>query len=174
MGGDAAVTLETVQAAALADAHADAESIRTAARKHAHQISAHARGEAAALIAQRRVATERLEDLHRRERLAQARADARATVLQAQRSVLVEAIAAAHTAARRLVGDPRYELLLERLVADAQQRLAAAGEVQIIPVAQGGMIVRAGSRQIDYSLHAQVDRCLEALASELETLWADA
>ena len=93
-------------------------------------------------------------------------------MLQAQRSVLRDATEAAHAAAGRLVGEPRYERLLERLVAEARERLDANGDVRADPCCGGR---RGGSRgqppAVDYSLRAQVDRCLEALAGELERLW---
>jgi vacuolar-type H+-ATPase subunit E/Vma4 len=171
MGGDARVTLATVEDAALATASADAEAIRRAAQERAEAIIDQARAKAAALIAARRAAAERLADLEARERLAEARGEARATVLRAQRSVLLGAKSAAHAASRRLVDDSRYDRLLERLAVDARERLAAAGPVQIVRLPEGGQVARAGSREIDYSLGAQVDRCLDAMASELERLW---
>jgi hypothetical protein len=85
--------------------------------------------------------------------------------------VLTDARAAAHAAARGLAGDARLERLLERLADDARQRLAPAGAVQAIAASDGGFVARAGSREIDYSIGAQVDRILEGMASELERLW---
>jgi hypothetical protein len=165
------VTLATVQDASLATASADAKAIRRAAQERAAAIIDQARAEAAALIAARRAAAARLADLEARERLAEARGEARAIVLRAQRSVLVGARSAVHAAARRLVDDSRYDRLIERLAVEARERLAPAGPVQIVRLAQGGLVARAGSREIDYSLGAQVDRWLEAMASELERLW---
>ena len=165
------MTIEAVQDAALAEASAQAESLRSAARERADQALASARAEAAALVTARRAAAERLADLEERERLAQARAQARATVLSAQETALIEARSAVWAAGRRLVGDRRYELMLEQLVTRARQRLKDAGPVRIVPVAGEGFIARAGSRQIDYSLDALLYRYLEAMASELEGLW---
>jgi vacuolar-type H+-ATPase subunit E/Vma4 len=165
------VTLHAVQDSALSGAFADAEAIRTAARERAARIIDQARAEAAALIEQRRKATERLAVLQERERLAEARAQARARVLRAQSSVLIDARRTAHAAVRLLVKDARYEQLLERLAADSRDRLQALGPVQITVLPEGGLVARAGSREIDYSLAAQLDRCLDAMASELERLW---
>lgn len=165
------MTLHAVHDFALGAAATEADAIRRAARERAEKIVADAQGEAAALIAQRRAAAERLADLEERERLAEARAEARATVLRAQRSVLVEARSAVQAAVRRLIDDPRYDRLLKRLTADARERLAPAGPVRITAVPDGGLVARAGSREIDYSLDAQADRCLQAMASDVERLW---
>ena len=149
----------------------EAQAIRRAGDGHAEAIIAQARAEAAALIERRCAAAERLAELEARDRLAEARARARGTVLRAQQSALTEASAAAHATVARLVGDPRYGQLLERLAADARERLAPPGPVEITPAPDGGFVARAGSREIDYSLAAQVDRVLEAMAGELERLW---
>ena len=164
-------TLDAVREAALADASAQAQALRAAARGRAERILAGARAEAAALLADRRDAATRLADLEEHERLADTRAQAAAKVLSARRRVLTEARASALTAAKRLTDDPRYALLLERRAADARRRLRDGGPVRIVPVAEGGFVAKAGSRQIDYSLDAQVDRCLATMAGELERLW---
>jgi hypothetical protein len=78
---------------------------------------------------------------------------------------------AAHRAVRDLAGDPRLEWLLQRLATDARKRLATAGPVQIFATTDGGFVARAGTREIDYSLRAQVDRIVDAMAGELERLW---
>ena len=85
--------------------------------------------------------------------------------------MLREAGAAARAAVRALVGDPRFQRLLERQAADARDRLSAAGEVQIVAGAGGGVIARAGSLEIDYSVDTQVERALISADSDLERLW---
>ena len=165
------MTVDAVREAALARAAAEAEALRHAARERAAELLAAAREEAAAILAGRRAAAERLADLGERERLAQVRAEGRATVLAAQRTVLSEASAAARGAARALVADARYQALLERLAADARVRLSPTGPVTVAAAEGGGFVARAGSRQLDYSLDAQLDRCLAAMATELERLW---
>jgi vacuolar-type H+-ATPase subunit E/Vma4 len=172
VGGDPGVTLATVEDAALKRAAAEADEIRRDAHQRVERILSEARAQAAALVAQRRAAAERLAELEQQELLADARSQARSAVLKAQRSVLTEATAAAHAAAGRLIGDPRYEALLERLSADARERLSPTGlPVELVNVPAGGFEARAGSREIDCSLAAQVDRLLRGMAGELERLW---
>jgi len=149
----------------------EAEAIRRAGESHAERIIAQARADAASLIERRCAAAERLAALEARDRLAEVRAHARATVLRAQQGVLSEARASVHAVVRELVGDPRLDRRLERLAADAHERLADAGPVELTQTPDGGFVARAGSREIDCSLRAQVDRCLDAMAAELEQLW---
>jgi vacuolar-type H+-ATPase subunit E/Vma4 len=164
-------TIAAVRELELRVAAEEAEAIRRAGDGHAETILAHAREEATALIEQRCAAAERLAELESRDHLAEARAHARGTVLRAQRSALTEARAAAHAMVRDVVGDPRLGQLLERLAADARERLAPAGPVQIAPAPDGGFVARSGTREIDCSLKAQVDRVLDAMAGEFERLW---
>ncbi|MGZ4255630.1 MAG: V-type ATP synthase subunit E family protein [Solirubrobacteraceae bacterium] len=164
-------TLDAVRENELRAASERAEAVRRTGQRAAEQIVAQAQVDAAALTARRCAAAERLAQVDERERLAEARATARGTVLRAQRSVLTEAHAAAHRAVRELVGDPRLERLRERLAADAHERLATAGLVQIVATPDGGFVARAGTREINYSLRAQVDRIVDAIASDLELLW---
>ena len=77
----------------------------------------------------------------------------------------------AHATVSELAGDPRLSRLLERLAADARERLAAAAPVKLIEAPDGGFVARAGNREIDCSLGAQVDRVLASMADELERLW---
>ena len=149
----------------------EAEAIRRAGDGRAEQIIAHARVEAAALIERRTTAAQRLAELEERDRLAEMRTRARGTVLRAQQSALSGARASAHAVVRELVDDPRVNRLLERLAADARERLASAGPVELIEIPDGGFVARAGTREIDCSLRAQVDRFLDAMAGELERLW---
>ncbi len=165
------MTLEAARVAALADARAEADAIRRTTEERTAELLAEARAEASALIERRRAAAERLAEREGRQRLADARAESRAIVLRAQRRVLAGATAAAHAAARKLVSDPGYERLIGRLSAEARERLASIGAAEIIAAPGGGVVARAGSCEIDYSLDAQVERCLAAMPGELERLW---
>ena len=149
----------------------EAEAIRRAGDGRAEQITGRARAEAAALIERRCAVAERLAELEGRDRLAEMRTRARGTVLRAQQSALSEARASAHATVRELAGDPRLRRLLDRLAADARRRLAPAGPVEVTETPDGGFVARAGTREIDCSLTAQVDRFLDAMAGELERLW---
>jgi vacuolar-type H+-ATPase subunit E/Vma4 len=164
-------TLAAMRDAELRAAREEADAIRRAADSQAERIVAQARADAAALIRERCAAAERLAELEERDRFAEVRAQARGVVLRAQQSVLSEARAAAHALIGDLVGDPRMAPLLERLRADANERLAHAGRVEIAALADGGFVARAGSREIDYSLSSHLDRWLDAMAGELESLW---
>lgn len=164
-------SIATVRELELRVATEEATAIRRGGEDRAEEIVAQARAEAAALIERRCAAAERLADLQARDRVAEARARARGTVLRAQQSVLSEAHASAHAMVRDLIGDPRLNRLLERLAADARERLAPVGPVELIEAPDGGFVARAGTREIDCSLGAQVDRVLDAMASEFERLW---
>lgn len=171
MGGDARVRLDALEQAALLDAQEHARAIRSAAEARAQALIAAAQAGADALLAEERVKAERLAEVEERRQLALARADAHVLVLHAQRSVLSEARDAAHSAAQALREDPRYTRLLALLAAQARARLTSAGAVQVASTPDGGLIARAGSLQIDHSLHAQVERCLRGLSGELQRLW---
>ncbi len=164
-------TIAAVRELELRVAAEEAEAIRRAGEGRAETIIAQARAEATALIERRCAAAERLAELETRDGLAEVRADARGTVLRAQQSALTEARASAHAMVRDMVGDPRMGQLLERLAADARERLAPAGPVEIAPAPDGGFVARSGTREIDCSLGAQVDRVLDAMAGRLERLW---
>jgi vacuolar-type H+-ATPase subunit E/Vma4 len=171
VGGDGAVTLDAARTAALADARAAAGVIDRDAAQRSEALLSAARAEAAALLQRRRAAAERLAERERRQRLAEARGEARAIVLRSQQTVFEAVRTAAHAAARELVEHPGYQQLFWRLSADARERLAPAGVAEILAAPGGGVIARVGSREIDYSLDAQVERCLETMSGELARLW---
>jgi vacuolar-type H+-ATPase subunit E/Vma4 len=169
--GDGHVTLEAVVDAALRAAREEAGAIRRGAERRAAEVLADARSEAARIVERRGLAAERLAQEERRERLAEARAQARAIVLGAQRSVLDDAAAEARAAAGALARDPAYRRLQDALAAEAKRRLRGADTVELVPAPHGGFVARAGNRQIDYSLDAQIARSLEAASAEREPLW---
>jgi vacuolar-type H+-ATPase subunit E/Vma4 len=165
------VQLPGVQHAALTSAHGEANDVRRAAEERSAELLAAACAEAADIIERRRAAAERLAEHEHRATLAEARAEARAIVLRAQRSVLDRAAAAAQAAVRQVATGTRYGRMLASLEAEARERLSDAGDVQIAGASGGGLVARAGSWEIDLSLDSQVERCLEDLAGELERLW---
>jgi vacuolar-type H+-ATPase subunit E/Vma4 len=171
MRPDAVTSLDAVEEALLACAREDARVLVSEATHAAHALLGDARARAAALVEQRRAAAGRLADLECGARVAVARTEARELVLRAQQSVLTDTCAAAHVAVRRLARGPRYRRLVERFSDEARERLAAAGPVQIAAAPGGGVLARAGSREIDYSLDTQMDRILEGSPDALEALW---
>ena len=164
-------TLDAVRDAALATTSAETEAIRRTGETRRAQHLLEARAEANEIVSRRRAASEQLAAVEERERLAQARAEARGTVLRAQQAVFAEATESARRAAAQLIDDPRYERVLVSLEADARRRLEQFGRVRIVPAAGGGFLAQAGSRDIDYSLDAQLQRCLRSMASKLGDLW---
>ena len=164
-------TIAAVREVELQVAAEQAEAIRRAGAGRAETIVARARAEAAALIERRCAAAERVAEREARDDLSEVRARARGTVLRARQSALIEARSSAHETARELAGDPRLTRLLRRLAADAHERLASVGPVELTETPGGGFVARAGSREIDCSLEAQIDRVLDAMAGELERLW---
>lgn len=166
------MTLESAQLAVLADAARRAERLRRGAEQDRAQLLAGARAEAEALLARRLAIAERLAERERRERLAEARADARRVVLRARRTVLSDTSQAAHAAARELARQPVYAKLMAVLSAEAKERLSTPTEhAHVARAPGGGIVARAGSREIDYSLDSQVNRCMQSLSAELERLW---
>ena len=166
------MTLESAQLAVLADAARRAEQLRGRAEASRARLLANARAEAEALLARRLATAERLAERERRERLAEARSEARRIVLRARRAVLADASSAAHAAAHELVRDPAYAQLVKALTAEVEERLSTpATRARIEAAPSGGLLARAGSHEIDYSLDAQVDRAMRAMSSGLERLW---
>jgi len=166
------MTLESAQLAVLADAARRAEQLRRQAEESRARLLASAHAEAETLLARRLELVERLAEGERRERLAEARSEARRVVLRARQAVLADASSAAHSAAHELVGEPAYARLIKTLTAEVHERLstpAARARVEAAP--GGGLRARAGSHEIDYSIDAQVDRCMLAMSSGLERLW---
>jgi vacuolar-type H+-ATPase subunit E/Vma4 len=164
-------TIVAVREIELRVAAEQAEELRRAGERRAAQIVAEARDQSAALIERRCADAGRLAELEASDRLAEARASARGTVLRAQQSALTEARASVHAMVGDLIGDPRLNRLLDRLAIDARERLESAGPVELIEARGGGFVARAGTREIDCSLRAHVDRVLDAMAGELERLW---
>jgi vacuolar-type H+-ATPase subunit E/Vma4 len=108
------------------------------------------------------------ESLRRR---AAANRRARELRLAAERALLDELRLRARQAALQLRVDPRYGDLLERVSQVARSQLGADTEVVVDPPDIGGVLARAGSTSVDYTLPALVDRAIAELDGQLETLW---
>jgi vacuolar-type H+-ATPase subunit E/Vma4 len=165
------VNLDAVRAALLADARADAASMLAAADDDVRDHMARCQREAAELVdAARsegeREAAERLARQHAATRRA-----AREIVLGAQRRLLDQLREDAHTAARELAHEDRYEELLERLRTVAASQLGPDAEISVPPDGEPGIVGRDGHRRVDYRLVTLADRALDALGADIATLW---
>lgn len=104
-------------------------------------------------------------------RRAAANRRARELRLAAQRELIDELRLRANEAALEIRKDPRYEELLERVSQAAKSQLGAEADVRVDPPDLGGVVARAGSTSVDYTLPALVDRAIAQLDGQLETIW---
>ena len=165
------MTLDPLRAAALGEATARADAILAEAAEQARARLARADAAAAALVERARhdgAAAAELTAAHGRAR---ARGDARALVL-AERSAIYERVRQeAAEAVLRLRDAPEYSALLERLAAKAHAQLGEGAEVDVGCPEIGGVVGRAGSRSVNYTLPALVERCIAELGTQIEALW---
>lgn len=133
---------------------------------------AEAEARAKALVKQARLEGERAAAGEALRRRSVGRRRARELRLRAQQALLDEVRTRAREAALALSEDPRYPELLERLRRIAIAQLGSEAELEIDPPSVGGVIARAGSVRVDYTLPALAERTLEALNGELELLWS--
>jgi vacuolar-type H+-ATPase subunit E/Vma4 len=129
---------------------------------------AHAR--ARELAEQGRLEGARLAQRNSLRRRAAANRHARESLLAAQSELLDELRLRATEAALELRTDPRYGELLERVSALAKSQLGTDAEVEA-DAELGGVVGRAGSTSVDYTLPALVERATAELDGQLETLW---
>lgn len=150
--------------AAIEEAARDADAALQHARTAIHQLIEQAREEGQAAAGHSVEST-----------ISQARSDARALVLSAERRVdgslrrrAVEELA------RRGAGRAAVDLE-ERLAPLARQRLGDGARTErptTPPMLWSGLTVRAGSRQASVTVEALVDHQLAAMAAEVEQLWS--
>jgi cell division septum initiation protein DivIVA len=162
--------LARAESALLADARAEAEQTIRAAGQQAQALVAQAREEAARLVASARAEGEAEAAVEADRWLALARSDARTEILEARREQYETLRREAQAAAQSLRGTAGYERLLARLERRAREQLGAAATLER-DAAAGGLVARAGKRQVDYTLVALVERCLERVSAEVERLW---
>lgn len=167
----ASVDVSPLRAALLAQATADGERLLAEADEEAAAAIARAERETAALVERARAEGRAAAELEAARERRRARREAHAQLLQAQGELYDELRREASAGVLRLRGEPGYPALLERLTAAARAQLGDEVELEIDPPGRGGVVARAGSRSVDYSLPALVDRCLASLGSELERLW---
>ena len=101
-----------------------------------------------------------------------ARRRSRSLVLATRKELYDELRRQALAAAHALAEDSRYPALLERLTAAARAQLGEAAVLEVDPPDEGGVRASAGSRHVDYTLGALVERCLDRLGGKVERLWA--
>jgi vacuolar-type H+-ATPase subunit E/Vma4 len=154
-----------------AEADAEAERRRVEAEAAGEQRLAEAWTQAEEIAEQARLAGERAAARAARRRRAAASRRARELQLDAERSLLDGLRASSRAAARALRTEPGYPQLLERLSRAARSQLGPEAELEIDPPQAGGVLARAGSISVDYSLPALVDRAIEMLGGEVERLW---
>ena len=170
MGDAVGVRLDPVREALLAQAEAEAERVVGRAERRAKDQVARAEEHRAALVRQARAEGEAAAEREAAVELARARRRARTHVLVAQREIFDDVRAAALEAAERLRSEPGYPDLLERLADLARDELGADAEIVFDPPS-GGVVGSSGTRRVDYTLSAIVERCVARHAVDLERLW---
>jgi len=157
-----------VRRAALADAQAEAERLRTAARERSAAALAAARERSRELREDSLATARQAADEDARRVLSAARSSANALLLSARREVYAKVTRDLEQQASSHRED--YQAASERLVGVARRRLGA--DVEIADAPDGGIIARAPGRQLDYSLSTQLRRCLAQLDDEVAALWS--
>lgn len=153
------------------------------AREQARQLLEQADEQARELIREARLTAEDLIARAREEGLGAGRAQAardaggemalaRWEVLAAQRAAYDEVCRRARAQVLAVRDEPGYPQLLERLAVAARRDLGDGAELEIDPPGVGGVRATAGSRRVDHTLPALVDRCVRDLGPALAQLWA--
>jgi len=91
--------------------------------------------------------------------------------LRAQRALVDELCSRVRDAVLELRDAPGYEQLLDRLAKMARDQLGPDAELERDPPGVGGVLARAGSRSVDYTLATLATRMIEGLGESLEALW---
>ena len=154
-------------------AQVSAEVAETAASEESERLErlAAAAAEVEQLVAAAKAAGMEDAAAETRRALADARRQARATTLAAQREMYDRLRRDTIAEVRAIRGSPRYPALLDRLTAELRSQLGETAMLEVDPDPQGGVIARDGSRLIDCSLPALAERCLAALGPRIEELW---
>ncbi len=129
---------------------------------------AHAR--ARKLADEGRLEGARLAERNSLRRRATANRHARELLLAAESELLDDLRLRATKASLELRTDLRYQELLERVSQLARSQLGAGTEVEA-DAERGGVVGRAGSTSVDYTLPALVERAIAELDGQLEKLW---
>lgn len=165
------MNVDRLRASFLAQAAEDAEQAIAAAEADRRTRLAEAQASAEEIVASARAAGEVDARRDAAAATAAARRRARSAALAARLELYEELRRQALAAAPELRAKPSYEELLRRLERAARADLGADALVERDPGGAGGVVARAGSRMVDYSLPALVERCLGALGERVEELW---
>jgi hypothetical protein len=166
------MSLASAREALLDDARRGAEQVVAQAELEARERLDAARHAAGELVARARAEGE-AEGREQAARLdAGERFSAHLQVLAARRASYDALLEQARAAALALRGDPSYPELLDRLGAAARRDLGAGAELTVDPPERGGVVARAGSREVGYTLVALAERCVAGLGPKVARLWA--
>ena len=160
-----------VRQALLDDARNEANRIVAAARESADRVIHDTIAEVDAEVEHERHRSELTAQAYSSRVLARARNDARREVLRKQEQLRCELIDRVRAATLEIRHDRRYELVLDRLEAMALEQLGEHATVERDQPATGGVVARAGTRHVDYTLRAIADRTLDAMSDEAARLW---
>lgn len=105
-------------------------------------------------------------------RVVQARRQARALVLEAERAAYERLLAEAAAMARSLREQPEYRDLERRLVEAAKGALGPDAEIAANVDGQGGVQARHGARFVDLSLSTLARNCVVRLGQGVTRLWS--
>ena len=165
------MNVEPLRGALRAEVEAEASSSRAAVDAECARRLADAHARAGELIREGRLVGERAVARESLRRRAAAARHGRELRLAAQRAVLDELRARAREGSLELVGDARYPALLAGLERAAKDQLGSDAELEVDPAGEGGVRAHAGSRSVDYTLPALVEREIAELGDELLELW---
>jgi vacuolar-type H+-ATPase subunit E/Vma4 len=165
------VNVDRLRADFLAQATKDGELAVSAAEdtRRARLAAAHRR--VSEIVGSARAAGEAEAELEAARARAGARRRARSVTLAARLELYRELRREALEAAGHLRAQPSYASFIERLERVARSELGANAVIERDAGGAGGVVARAGSRVVDYSLPALVDRCLTVLGERVEELW---
>jgi hypothetical protein len=163
------LNLEPVRQARLARSRAEAARLLAQARQEAAAAVAAAELEAQRVVDDARELGRRESAVRDEEHAAHSVSEARELVLAAQRLAWESLTAAAVEAASALRAEPGYPELLDRVRALGRAQLGQGASEQ--EGDGGGVILRAGSRRVDYSLPALARRGLQELGGRVTELW---
>jgi vacuolar-type H+-ATPase subunit H len=157
--------------ALLADARERARQLLEQAEREAHELTQQAQTDAEALLARARQEGLAAGRARAARDAGRERTLAHWHVLAAQNAAYEELRRRARIEVMAVRDEPGYRELLERLSAAARRDLGDGAELEIDPPGLGGVLARAGSRRVDYTLPALAERCVQDLSPALAQLW---